>query len=483
MGVIAEAGATMTLARFIASTQYDDLPDSVVEQARLLILDSIGVMLLGSRTEIASTYVKVFRSVGESSESTVIGYPHRLSAYGAALTNAAFMHQVEFGEACERAVVHPTSGVIPATLSVADREHAPGKDVLRAAALGCEALIRFGYALATDPAHLEGDNPPSLWQGWFPPNLLSPIGASTAASLLMHAQADVLHHAWGLATNLGPATTINVLKDGLTGKGAFMGVGSANGILAADLARDGVTGLRDIVGDWMPVIVPAYDSRRITDGLGERYEMTQVRRKYFAFVGPIAPPLEATFDLLEEHTFSSTDVEQIIVEGYRRAVMMARPVPPTSPEGARGNLVYAVASAIVSRDRWFFITRAFQPEALGDPRTLAIARRIKVMLNDEYQRQYPHHANKCRVIIRLRDGRVLSREVDLFKVDRYYSPSRADIADKFGRICADVGIDDQQTRAAIEAVWSLEAVHDARELTAIVGRAWSAEQIVARSVG
>lgn len=452
----------------MVSIAFEDLPPNVVEQAKKLILDAVGGALLGSTTRIATSYVEAFAQIGQSDECTIIGHPERGSAFTAALTNSAFLHQTELGEVAERAVSMPTSTVVPASLGVGERERASGKDLLRAVALACEALIRFGYSMASDPSAPNGDNPPSLWKGWFPPILLSPVGSATATSLLLGADETVLHHAWGLAVNLGPATVIKILKDGLTGKGTFMGIGCANGILAADLASQGIKGLDDIVDDWMSVIVPAYDRTRITAGLGQHYEMTSTLFKHFALVANLFPALEATFALLQEHSFQADEVEELTVEGYRRILISDRPVPPSTPEGVKGNLRWVLAVALVFRDRDLLLSE-MSSKVLSDERVLRVAQRVRVVLNDGFQLEYPR-TNKSTVRIHLKDGRILEREIDLRTMGKYYAPSRGDIASKFSKVSSGV-CDADTARRITDLVWNLEELPDIRQLTSLLAGA------------
>ena len=461
-----DPGSTRRLAHFVASTGFADLPTGVVEQAKKLTLDAVGCAILGSRARTAATYSKVVSAFGQSGESTVVGNPWRGSAFAAALLNAAFMHQTELGVAVARAVVHPSAAVVPAALSVCEREHGTGKDLLRSVALGCEALIRFGYTMASDPAAPEGDNPPSLLQGWIPPILLSPLGSSTAASVLLGVTEDALHHAWGLAANLCPATVIKIQKDGVTGRALFMGVGSANGILAADLAAKGVAGLADITGDWMPVIVPAFDTTWITRGLGTNYEMTDVLFKQYGIVGTIFPPLEAMFALLEEHSFRPDDIEEITVEGYRRTVWMERPVPASTPEGAKSHLGYALATAIVFRDRGLLL-HELSAEVLVNETVVGLAKKIHAVLNADYQLLYPIKGDKSLVRVRLKDGRCLEKEVDLRLIGRYYAPTRNDVEAKFERVCAGI-LDPARVHEIAKLVWNIDSVDDVGELGKLI---------------
>jgi 2-methylcitrate dehydratase PrpD len=255
-----------------------------------------------------------------------------------------------------------------------------------------------------------------------------------------------------------------------SGKGFLMGIGCGNGILAADLAGAGLTGLTDIVGAWMPLIVEPHDPAKLVNGLGQRYEFDFLLFKYFATVGPLFAPLEAVFSLLHEVEIHPEGIERIHVEGYRRTLMFHRDGPPLTPEGARANLAYCLATALVTRDRASLIREAFTPQALRDPMRLQLAARVSATVNESYDLLYPREAAKSCVRISLRDGRVLEREIDRDQITRYHHPTREDLQAKF-RTASSSFLDAHTANEVAELVWNLEAVSDIRALTAVIQRA------------
>jgi len=82
-----------TLARFAAKLAYEDLPETVVQKTKELILDQLGCQLAGSTLPwTRSAYEYVADGKGGRQESTVINYGLRTSAQDAAFVNASFGH-------------------------------------------------------------------------------------------------------------------------------------------------------------------------------------------------------------------------------------------------------------------------------------------------------------------------------------------------------------------------------------------------------
>ncbi|MFH1602995.1 MAG: MmgE/PrpD family protein, partial [Pseudomonadota bacterium] len=61
---------TRALARFVAETRYEDLPQEVVHETKRLILDVLGSALAGSGTELGVIALKYVRLLGGKPECT-----------------------------------------------------------------------------------------------------------------------------------------------------------------------------------------------------------------------------------------------------------------------------------------------------------------------------------------------------------------------------------------------------------------------------
>jgi 2-methylcitrate dehydratase PrpD len=466
---------TRALAQYVSEGSFEDLPSGVTEQAQLLLLDGLGVAILGSIQEGSREMVESLGRVGGGGESTVFGFAERLSPFAASFANASMMHQVELGDSIHRASVHASSTVVPAAFAIGERVGATGPDLVRAIVFGVEVLIRFGMALArelpdaADSAH-EGvtgdDSSPMVNRGWHTPGLLATMGSSTTAALILGSDAEVLHHTWGLAANYSPAASRRYLREHATGKGSLMGAGCSAGIVAAELAAGGMTGLENIVESWMPLLVPSPDPAILTYGLGDYFEMENIRFKYFSTVGALFPALEAMFAILERDRFDAEEVERIDVEGYARMVFHSPKEAPTSAESARTNLAYCLAVAVLSRDRSTLVHAAFTDEWLDDERTQPLARKVSVHLNERYQSLFPDRGDIGCVRVRLSDGTVLEQESDVSKIGRYLRPSWEDIAEKFRVLSELAGITRTGAERAIEIVRDIRTLEDTRTLTA-----------------
>src|SRR4029453_11363639 len=80
-------GTTEDLARFIAETQYDDLPAEVVEAAKIGILDGVANLLAGSTQPVAQIVSAYTLELGGTPVSSVIGPGFKTHPLNAAFAN------------------------------------------------------------------------------------------------------------------------------------------------------------------------------------------------------------------------------------------------------------------------------------------------------------------------------------------------------------------------------------------------------------
>src|SRR6202040_2818984 len=146
-----EGGTTALLSRFAALTRYDDLPGSVVLQAKQSILDTIGAALAGSGVGEGCNEIVAFASAqSEGGGATLWASGARLGIAQAALANAVHARALDYDDIIEFPQVHVAVCVVPAVFAVSQISDATvtGKAFLAAVAVGCEIQSRLASAIA-----------------------------------------------------------------------------------------------------------------------------------------------------------------------------------------------------------------------------------------------------------------------------------------------------------------------------------------------
>src|SRR5579871_3012995 len=90
-----QEGATRDLAAFSANLRFEDLPNKVVEHAKLCVLDSLGCGIFGATLPWTTTVAEMVLEEGAKPSCTIYGRSERTSPANAALVNSTACHAYE----------------------------------------------------------------------------------------------------------------------------------------------------------------------------------------------------------------------------------------------------------------------------------------------------------------------------------------------------------------------------------------------------
>ncbi len=143
---------TRKLARFAVNTTFDTLPEKVRHEGVRAFANFLGCAAGGAKEPVCATMIETISDFNGKSDSIVIGSKVRLDALNAALLNSLASASLAFNDTHYRTVIHPTSPVGAAMVSMATRRQLSGKDFITAVVLGDELCCRIGNILCTPPA-------------------------------------------------------------------------------------------------------------------------------------------------------------------------------------------------------------------------------------------------------------------------------------------------------------------------------------------
>jgi 2-methylcitrate dehydratase PrpD len=286
-----------------------------------------------------------------------------------AFVNGTFAHGIDFDDTHPGAVVHPSASVVSAALAVAERDGADGRAFLTAVVVGLESAVRLGLA-AGGSFHD---------RGFHTTGVCGAPACALVSGTLAKLDATQIADAIGLASSIA-AGSLEFLTDGTWSKRIHAGWAAHAGMVAAELARRGFSGPRQSLdgrfGFYRSHLgETAWDIRRLTDGLGHRWELLDIALKPYpcchfnhAFIDCAAAARSA----------SGFDVERIErIDCFihpRQMPVVCEPVAskarPQSEYDAKFSLPYAVACMLV---RGHVDVDDFTDEAIRDPKILALA--------------------------------------------------------------------------------------------------------------
>jgi 2-methylcitrate dehydratase PrpD len=463
-GIIGEARATavssattQVLAEFIAGTRYDDLPPQVIADAKLAILDWLGSALAGAREEPARMARAVVRGLGASDEAAVLP-AGRASAAGAALANGIASHILEFDDVHKGSTIHGAAPIIPAALAVAEREGADGRALLLATILGYEAGLRVGEAV--NPSH---------YHYWHPTGTAATFGAAAAAGTILGLDATRMRDALGSAgTQAAGLWEFNA--DGTMSKHLHPGKAAFNGILSADLAREGFTGASRILeGErgFCRAMSTGPDLGRITDDLSDRWKVSENCYKLHSCCGHTHTAIDTALDLRAERGWDEGEVTGAItgvrIELYGPGYEIVREMNPRTPYQGKFSIAYCVAIALSEGRVGLaqFSPDRFGPDGVVEPQVAALLKRTTVEVAPDLTAQYPARW-PARLELTLADGTMLAGGADYPRGNPENPVPATVLEDKFRGLVVP-GYGEALAERAIAAVREIEHWGSVRE--------------------
>lgn len=449
-------GPTQAIAQHVAALRFRALPAHVVERAKDLVLDHIGVTLYGACLPWSRKVREAMVDEGGRAQSTIYG-ARRVPPRAAALANGAAAHAIELDDTHDESLSHPGCVVLPATLAVAEARAASGRDVLAAMVAGYEAQCRIGAALGND----------LIRRGFHPTATCGVYGAAAAAANMMRLDAASIVSAFGSGESMCSGV-MQFTEDpaGTMIKRLHAGLPAERGVLAATLAARGFAGPRAAIeGRWgfAQVFAGTEHVDRITEGLGERFEIDRITVKLYPCCKLFHSLIEAIENCRDERPFTADEVVAIQPFGPRNMIDTHMEFRPLSTMAAQYSLPYACAAAIV-----FDPTDpdAFGEDRLANKAALGIADLVAPVVDDALEAMFPRRfAGGVR--IRLRSGQVLTSTV----LDSRSSPEvpigREEIQAKF-RTLTEGLLTPARQRRIVEMAARLDKVAAIDEFTSLL---------------
>ncbi|WP_269854627.1 MmgE/PrpD family protein [Streptomyces sp. RPT161] len=391
----------------------DGLPARLRADVAGRVLDLLGNCLAALCEQPAEVVAATVGEWGGAPDATAIGSATRLPAPSAALVNGTLAHSLDFDDTHMPSVLHPSAAVVPAALAVAESTDASGPSFLDAVAVGVEVTCRLGMA-GYDEQHA---NSVYFDRGQHATAICGTVGAAVAAGMLRGLTAAQLTSAVGIACSMGSGV-IEANRTGGTVKRVHCGWAAHAGVVAASLARNGLTGpptvlegrfglLRAFCGDQ-------FDIDAVTRDLGERWESDRIFVKpypcnHFTHAGVDAA---LRFRRTGLDPAAITEITLGVPEPVLRTI--AEPIedkrrPLSGYHGAFSG-PYTVAAALLGGGGLGVSHEDFTDRAVADPARLALAARVYPLADPECTRIFPHQFPAV-LTVRLANGDVLEERV------------------------------------------------------------------------
>jgi 2-methylcitrate dehydratase PrpD len=442
--------ATHKLADFLANLRYEDLPQAVVERTEDLFLDWLASALGGQGQHPIPLFERYAERMGPADgRCAILVNGRRTSAYFAALVNGASSHVIEQDDLHNSSVLHPATVVFPAVLAAAQDLDKTGRELILAALAGYEAGIRIGEFLGR-----------SHYRIFHTTATVGTLAAAVAVGKLLNFNTEQFVDCLGSAGTQA-AGLWEFLRDAADSKQLHTAKAAADGLLAAYLTADGLTGAKNILEGEQGMAAGMStdaDAKWLVNGLGSRWALAETSFKFHASCRHTHPAADALLALMQRETLGHEQIATVTTRVHQGAIdVLGRVTVPQSVHQAKFSMGTVLGLIAVYGKAGL---TEFARFSLSDPHVSAFRDKVEMVLDREVDAAYPQRW-LGRVEVKTLDGRVLHGAIDEPKGDPGNTLSRAELEDKFQRLLAFSGARSASEGAElIDQVWRLHDLND-----------------------
>ncbi len=448
----------MTLARrlaeYAAGVHFAHLAPETVHEVKRRVLDSIGCAFGAYDSEVAAIVRRVALSGESRPGAGIIGIRHSAPPPLAAFANGAMVRYLDYNDTyLSREPAHPSDN-IPACFAAAEACGAGGRELIAAIALAYEVQCRL-----CDAASIRARGWDHVTYGCF--------STALAAGLLLGLDADRLEQAVHLAGVSSAALRQTRVGQLSMWKGCAFANAARNGVFAALLAREGMTGPEEIFEGPMgfqALVSGPFELDPESWGPPAMIRRTSI--KFWPAEYHSQSAIDAALQLRAE-LGGPPDLRSLHLHSFDAAVDIIGSEPekwePATRETADHSLPYCVAVALLDGEVGL---AQFNDQRIRHPDVRSLMRKITIGRDAGLTARYPEGIPN-RLELTTVDGRTLSCEVSFPRGHHRNPMTDAEVTAKYRALSLRV-LTLRQVEALAERIWRLEGETPGTVLAATV---------------
>ncbi|MBX3539466.1 MAG: MmgE/PrpD family protein [Chelatococcus sp.] len=442
--VVTEPSETArALAALAASLKLADVPAGVLHHAKLILRDTLGVMLGGSQLPEIRNLARLAPMLAPG-KASLFGTDLTAASHVAALVNGAGGVSLELDEGNQFAVNHPGVHIIPGLWALAEEEGASGAVFLEAVIIGYEIAVRVGRATKLrGPVHPFGTH--------------AIVGTAVGAAHLMGFDEAMTARTIELAAGLPIASSQMAANTGASVRNLFTGFTNHNGLLAPRFVRAGFCGEPGALSSVFGAIL----GERFALDVEPRFTEFFLTRNYFKIYACSRwnhAPIEAARDIRVTHDVKPSDIASVTVHTYDPATRLGGNTVANA-YAAKHSIAFNVAVQLMhgSND-----ADVYTDAIVHDPAMVALIGKVAVTEDPALTALLPG-VRAARVEIALTSGKTYSARSDV-PIGGFDNPlPEGELRAKFRRLAAlalpDEAIDNlERVVAGLETAERIEAI-------------------------
>ena len=445
------------LAKNVLDTSFESFDKDVVEQAKIRILDAVGCTIGGANASGCGMIVDLVKRWGGEKESTILVHGGKAPAHNVAMINSIMCRSFDFEPVGPyvydmKIPAHISGTNVPTAIAVAEQNAASGKELITALILGDDLTSRILAASGY-----------SFDLGWDGTGTVNMFGATAIAGRLIGLDERQMLNAFGIVLNQ-MAGSFQCIYDGAHCFKLPMGLAARAGIISAEMAAKGFTGVNDALLSkygYFSLYCKDYYPEILNRDLGKKFFADSTFKPY-----PACRSTHSTIDcalhLVHTHDIEPEDIDKIIVnvtpatrDGFVGQPFKIRDVPQID---AAFSLQYTVANALLRKS---VKLKHFTEKYIRDQKIFNLVRKVEITGTLP-----PDERLAATVTIRMKDGREFSAHVDVPKGDIIDNPlTKGEIKDKFrANVAFSRTVKKENAEKALRMIERLETVDDLTEI-------------------
>ena len=443
------------LAEYATGLTFDALTPEAVHETKRRFIDSFATAVGAMPADAYAIARKCAARVSGNPSASVLG-GGTSSPEWACFVNGLLIRYLDFNDTyLSLEPAHPSDN-LAAVLAVGEAVGAKGKDLITAAVLAYEIQCRF-----CDAASLRKHGVDHVTYG--------AISSATAAAKLMRLDAIRTTHAIGIAGVCNTALRQTRSGELSMWKGCAFANAARNGVFAATLAADGLTGPAPIfegdLGFFNLVARTAFTPAPFgsESGNGDGFMINKTYIKFWPAEYHSQSAIDAALQLRAELNGDVSQVAAIDIHTFEASYNIIGKYKeawaPRTRETADHSLPYCTAAALFDGDVYL---ETFDEPHFTDPARVAFTAKVKVHHDTTLDPRYPAGIPN-RIVVTLVDGRTLTKEVAFPRGHAGNPMTDAEVEAKFRR-AVEPRYGKSKADAMLARCWDFERLTSVTEL-------------------
>jgi 2-methylcitrate dehydratase PrpD len=403
-------GLAATIAEFVASAPVSE---EQLDQARLAILDTVGVALAGGGERTPAVLRSQLRP-GRDTDPALWWDRTPVPLTEAVLMNAVAAHALDYDCLIPAAYVQPGAVLIPGLIALAERDSLTGARLLDGAARGIGLLGALGRALGNQ-LHTAG---------WHPTSVLGVVAGAAAAAHLAGQPPERVATAVNIAVSLSGGLKQNF---GSMTKELQVGEAARGAVEAAMLSAAGITADARAADAWLGLMTASAPAAAALE-LQPARQGVHVKR--YSCCGRMHAALDAAAMLRSRHAPAAGEVRAVTCHLNPVDIAHIDRDAVRSPAEAKFSVQYGLARMLVRGQAGL---SDFEPPELAAADVASVMARVRIQADDSVP------SFGAEVVVELPAGRQQRR-----RADAPVAATAQDVAGKFTDCCVSGGRDAAQ---------------------------------------